>query len=64
MSDSFVVRVALCVMPWFSKSTESGDTLLSDDTPLDDDVPRGNALLGDALLAGDVLLELKYIFWL
>jgi len=64
VSDSFVVRVALFVMPWFSKSTESGDALLGDDTPLDDDAPLGDALLGDALLAGDVLLELKYIFWL
>ena len=64
MSDSFVVRVALCVMPWFSKSMESGDALLGDDTPLDDDAPLGDALLDDTLLAGDVLLELKYIFWL
>ena len=64
MSDSFVVRVALCVMPWFSKSMESGDVLLGDDTPLDDDMPLGDTLLGDALLAGNVLLELKYIFWL
>ena len=64
MSDSFVVRVALFVMPWFSKSTESGDALLGDDAPLDDDAPLGDALLGDALLAGDVLLELKSIFWL
>ena len=64
MSDSFVVRVALCVMPWFSKSTESGDVLLGDDAPLDDDAPLGDTLLGDALLAGDVLLELKSIFWL
>ena len=54
-----MVRVALFVMPWFSKSTESGDALLGDDTPLDNDAP-----LGDTLLAGDVLLELKYIFWL
>ena len=58
MSDSFVVRVALFVMPWFSKSTESGDALLDDDAPL------GDTLLGDTLLAGDVLLELKSIFWL
>ena len=64
MSDSFVVRVALFVMPWFSKSMESGDTLLDDDVPLDNDVLLSDMLLGNVLLAGDVLLELKSIFWL